>query len=35
MRSMTGYGRSTKELDGRTLREDLVEAIFSRFCVGK
>ena len=23
------------ELDGRTLREDLVEAIFSRFCVGK
>ena len=23
------------ELDGRALREDLVEAIFSRFCVGK
>ena len=23
------------ELDGRTLREDLVDAIFSRFCVGK
>ena len=23
------------ELDGRSLREDLVEAIFSRFCVGK
>ena len=23
------------ELDGKTLREDLVEAIFSRFCVGK
>ena len=23
------------ELDGRTLREDLVEVIFSRFCVGK
>ena len=23
------------ELTGRTLREDLVERIFSRFCVGK
>ena len=23
------------ELSGRTLREDLVDAIFSRFCVGK
>ena len=23
------------EVDGRTLREDLVEAVFSRFCVGK
>ena len=23
------------ELDGRSLREDLVDAIFSRFCVGK
>ena len=23
------------EVSGRTLREDLVEAVFSRFCVGK